>query len=294
MVTFSIVYFNLNIMKKLLVLFMAAVFMITSCNNSKQAKFTKLDEPSVYDEKLNGKVESVTEKTYWAVAEGDNFKKGNLVTTKEHDSLGVYYDFEAKFDSSGDHVMKFNLLNDNNSIVSKWQYFKEKNRLSMTKWTLGDHFNIQVYKSPISGYTRYEYNDKGQRTKGVDYMANVDTIIYTWPENHSEAGDTTKVQQFDNKGILLDSWINLFNDKKQYMGGVNYGKDDVIKWLWEIKYNEKGYWSEWTNYDKDKKVITVYTRTYPEYDAKGNWINAITKDNKDHTWYSERAYSYFQ
>jgi len=281
-------------MKKLVVIVMASVFLAIACKSTKKAEFTLLTEPSNYNEKLNGKVEKITEKTYWAIAEGDNFKKGNLVTTKEHDSLGFYYDFEAKFDSSGDHVLSYNMLDDKNNIVSNWQYFKENSRVSMTKWTLGDPFYIEMYKSPISGYTKYEYNDKGQITEAVDYMANIDTIIYRWTNKYSEAGDTHKLQQFDSKGILLGSWNNLNNDKKQYLGGVNFDKDGVIRWSWEIEYNEKGFWSEWTNYDKDKIVTSTYTRTYPEYDAKGNWINAITRNNKGQTWFSERTYTYFQ
>jgi hypothetical protein len=283
-------------MKKLIVLFIAIVFIATSCKNNKQTQCTLLTNPSPYIEKLNEKVEKVAEKTFWAIAEGAVYKKGNLLTTKEHDSLGLYYDFEATFDTSGDHLISCNYLDENNKIVSTWQFSKENNRLSSFKWTLGDPFHYQDYltSNPTSGYSTIKCNDKGQIISEVDYRANVDTLIFTWTNSYNEAGDTMEGQQFDNKGVLLGSWINVYNDKGQYVGGENYDKDGIPRWSWEIKYNEKGFWSEWTNYDKDKKVTSSFTRTYPEYDAHGNWLKAITKDNKDQTWFSERTYLYYQ
>ena len=48
-------------------------------------------------EKLNGKVESVVEKGYWAVPEGDTLIKGAKVTKHEFDSIGYTSDYKARF-----------------------------------------------------------------------------------------------------------------------------------------------------------------------------------------------------
>jgi hypothetical protein len=291
---FSNIYLNPIIMKILVGLLIAMAFIAASCNNNKQFGQTLLSNPSPYYEKLHGKVEKITEKTYWAVAEGDILNKGNIITTKERDSLHLYNDFEAKFDTSGDHIIDYNMVDENNKIISSWKFIKENNKLTSVNWTIGDSYNIQMYHTPLSGSTKYGYNDKGQIIDYVDYKANVDTVLYTWTNSYSENGDTIQGQQFDNKGVLLSKWLELFNGEEQFIGWEGYDQDGIKTGSMEIMHNENGFWSDWTNYDKDKKVTSSYTRTYPEYDANGNWVIAITKNNKGQTWLSERTYIYYQ
>jgi hypothetical protein len=190
--------------------------------------------------------------------------------------------------------MAYNMVDENSKTISSWKFIKENNKLTSVNWTLGDRGNIQMYHNPLSGITKYGYNDKGQIIDFIDYAADVDTILYTWTNSYSENGDTIQGRQFDNKGILLFEWLDLFNSEKQRIGWEGFDQYGVNTGSMEVRYNENGYWSDWTNYDKDKNVIGAYTRTYPEYDAHGNWVEAITKDNKGRVFISERTYLYFQ
>ena len=61
-------------MKKLIFLLALIVFAVASCKEKKPADYTRLGNFTPYQtymEKLNGKVETVAEKGYWAVPEGD-------------------------------------------------------------------------------------------------------------------------------------------------------------------------------------------------------------------------------
>jgi hypothetical protein len=233
---------------------------------------------------MNGKVAKVSERTYWAVADGDNFKKGNLVTGKERDSLKWDGDKEITFDTAGNEIICM-WPDENNKYIGIDLTLYQNNKPDSAKWIWGD---------TLQGYAKIKCNDQGKVINVANYFGKPDTLRDTWTFNYSKAGDTIEIQNFDNKGVLTNKYLHFFNDKGQFIGGEAYNKDGVLDALWKISYNEKGKVSEWTKLDKDKKVKEVYTRTYPDYDAKGNWVKAITKDNKGHIVMSERTYFYYQ
>ncbi len=273
-------------MKKFFVLLLAIVFIAAGCKKSKQAEYTILGDYTPYGgmiEKMDGKVMKVVERMYWAVADKDTFMKGNLVTGKERDSLKWPYDFEVTFDSIGD-LLNCKYLNENNKNVGSWQFLKEKKMFVSAKWTWLDTMKTNE---------KLGCNEKGIIISAEGYDPIKDTLMYKWTKSISKTGDTVEYLSYNSKGVFDSKIFDLFNDKGQYIGHESYNKEGVFDGSHVLTYGEIGPWSKWTNFDKDKKATRVYSRTYPEYDSRGNWIKAVTKDDKGHTVISERTYTYF-
>lgn len=272
-------------MKKLFVIFITVVFTVTGCKNSQQTKYTILGDYTSYEgfiEKMNGNVEKIVERMYWTVAVADTFKKGNLVTIKERDSLKAYYDYEADFDSVG-NLLSCKYLDENNKIVGDWQFSKENNKLALAQLT---------WQDTIRQYQKLKCDEKGRIIEAKGYRAKVDTLWYTYTVNYNEAGDTVVYLVYNSKGILEWKALNLYNEKGQFMCYETYDKDGAFTASNKVIYNEKGKMSEVTFFDKDKKVTETVQRTYTQYDAKGNWLKAVSKDTKGHVFISERTYTY--
>lgn len=274
-------------MRKLLILLLATVLIAYGCKKSEQARYTILGDYTPYTgfiEKMNGNVQQVTEKIYWTVADGDTIKKGNPVTIHERDSLKWYYDHEANFDSVG-NLLSCNYFDENNKIVGSWQFTKENHILVSAKWT---------WKDTIRENQQLTCNDKGIIIGVKAYDAIADTLTYTFTVDYNKTGDTVLYLGYNSKGILDLKVPNIYNDKGQFISWETYDKDGAFTGSNKVLYNEKGKLSEVTFFDKDKKATGTFTRTYPEYDAKGNWIKAISKDDKGNTVISERTYLYYE
>lgn len=273
-------------MKKVFTLLFVLICITQGCNKSKPAEYTILGDYTPYGgsiEKMNGKVQKVIEKAYWTVSEKDTIKKGNLITTKERDSLKWSYDYEANFDMAGD-LVSCNYFDENNKMIGSWQFFKKDNKLDSVKGTYRDTVNI---------YQKLKCNDKGIIIEAIQHSINPDTLMYTWVITTNKAGDTVLYTGTDSKGNFDTKVLNLYNEKGQFVSWESFKKDGIFDGSNKVLYDEKGKSSEIINFDKDKKVTDVYHMTYPEYDTKGNWLKAITKDTKGHTILTERVYTYY-
>jgi hypothetical protein len=273
-------------MKKLLFLLLATVLIMTGCTSKKPAKFTVLGDYTPYNafpENFIGKVEKVIEKNYWAIPDGDTFKKGNLITIKDRDSLNWSNDFEATFDIAGD-IVSCNYLNENNQSIYKWELMKENNILTSAKVILKDTVRISQ---------KLKCNADGKIIEISTYRSIVDTLISSSNIKYSEKGDTITRQFFNYKGAPTAKQIYLYNDEGQFLRRESYNEEGTFNGANDVEYNDKGKISRLTFYYKDKKVFLDGHYTY-DYDQKGNWTKAIAKDNKGNVVIEERTYTYFE
>jgi len=262
------------------------------CNG--QEEFTMLGHPASVQDKMNGKVQKVVFELFWGTGTGENIIKGNHITTRERDSLRVFYDFEATFDNTGDHIINYNTLDDNDRVVDNWKYFKENNQIVSSKWTFpkGKRIGGTIYPKG-DGYTKHLNNEKGQEIATEDYKADNDSLLLSFALKYNEAGDNIETKTFDGKGNLLGKWSTEYNDKRQAVGGVNYGPDGNIRSSYKYTINDRGKVSEATYFDKDKNVTGNPRYTYLEYDAKGNWIK-VGVESGPYVTYAERNITYFK
>lgn len=127
-------------MKKLIFLLALMILAAVACKEKKSAEFTRLGIYTPYQgymEKLNGKIESVTEKGYWAIPEGDTYIKGARITKKELDSIGYTYEYKAVFDADGDLVSS-TTFDENDKVIGVWRLYKVNNLYARSEYISDD------------------------------------------------------------------------------------------------------------------------------------------------------------
>ena len=273
-------------MKKLVYLFLVIVFVAAGCKNKQQSDFTIIGEFTPYQsnmEKLTGKVEKVTETNYWAVPDGESFKKGAKITKKQLDSLMYTSDFEVTYDIAG-NLLSCSAIDENKKIVNKWELTRENNILIRADFTS---------KDTLRSYQKLTCDKNGDIIESVSYKAVVDTLLERMVAERSTKGDTVIYKVFNYKGEQISKYILFYNDLKQFLGYQGYDKDGNYSGGDESKYDDQGKLSQLIFYNKDK-IPSSENSFVNEYDSKGNWVNQICKDKKGFAIIGERVYKYFE
>lgn len=273
-------------MKKV-ILFAALVLLAASaCKEKKPAEFTRLGIYTPYQgymEKLNGKVESVTENGYWAIPEGDSYIKGARVTKKELDSLGYTYEYKAVFDVDGD-LVSCTTFNENDRVIDSWRLYKVNNLYARSEYTMDDTVR---FRQVIT------CDEKGNPVLYEGYNEPADTLAQKIEFEGSYLNDTLTVRFFNQRSEAGGKYLFVFNDQGFLTHLDFYRKDGTFGSSQALNYNDKGFQSEYISLDKDKN-ITGKTYSAYEYDQRGNWIKATTRDERGFAIMSERIYTYFE
>jgi hypothetical protein len=274
-------------MKKEIALFIVIVFISFGCKTNRKTEYTILAEftPSGnwLVEKLNGKVEKLTEKIYWGVADGNNVIKGKLITSKEADSVGFGHIYELNFDAEGTLLSHKN-YKENNEYIGGWQFFMRNNRPDSVQ---------RIWNDTIRTYDKLKYNVQGLLSNAQEYNANTDTLVLSWTKAISKNGDTAEYKVYNNKGDLTWKLLHLFDQQGVFLGFESYGSDGNLMRYNKIAYNDKGIASVVTFFDGNKKPTYVMKRTY-EYDSRGNWIKLVATNDKGGMNVHERTITYFE
>ncbi len=279
-------------MKKPVILLIAIVFVIISCKNKKTTEYTVLGLYTPYQnagtpEKIIGKVEKMTERGYWAIPDGDTFKKGNPITDIERDSIGWPPNWECTFDISGDPVT-CSWLYANNKSIRRYETFKENNILTLAKL---------YYNDTLGKYEKIRHNADGDIIERKVFDAVADTLLYSYINKFSTKKDTNILAVYDYKGIPIGSIKTAIVDKdgkylSTYTVYIEGGKTHMFGQ--EFKYNEKGNNLGLIKWEDNKENVTEHWYASPvEYDQKGNVIMSIVKNKKGMVSIWERTYTYF-
>lgn len=274
------------IMKKLISLCFVVFFAAAGCMNNKPAVTTLLGDGTPYyqyPEMLVGKVSNVTEKNFWAIPDGDTFKKGTQLTSEDRKNLGGWTpDYEAAFNDAGELALcKF--LDETGTTTSTYQIAFEEGKTLKGK---------NLVKDSLAYYDVFKVDENGKRTGFERFHPIADTIMGNLEINTGKPENTMEYKMVTTKGAVLYKLVVYFNDKKQFTHSEAFGKDGTFRYSNVVKYNEKGNVSELTLLDKERKVSAVNYFTY-DYDNKGNWTRAIVKDDKGIVVIEERNYSYY-
>jgi hypothetical protein len=273
-------------MKKLIFLLALIVFAVASCKEKKPADYTRLGDFTTYQtymEKLNGKVESVAEKGYWAIPEGDTFVKGAGITKHELDSIVYTYDYKAIFDMDGD-LVSCTTFDENENVINQWSFSKVNNVLARAEFTSDDtvRYNVLITCDESGNPVLYEAFD-----------ALADTLIQKIEIKGSEINDTIIAQYYNSKGEPGGKNLGIYNELGLLTNSENLRKDGTPGSSYKLDYNDKGFNSEAIFFDKDKKKTSSTSSTY-EYDNMGNWVKTICKDDRGFATIFERVYTYFK
>lgn len=274
-------------MKRLIILLALVLFAAAGCKEKENTDYTRVGDFTPYlnfQEKLNGKVELVTEKSYWTIPEGDTYVKGAKVTKHELDSVGWTYDFKAQYDEGGNLVSSVT-TDENDAIINRWEIKKVEELISRGEYSKGD---------TLKRYAIITAGEEGMSLLFEIFDAVTDTIIQKAERSGKDLSDTLRVKYFDSRGEFIFTDLLAFDDHGLMPYAVRIGADGTFIGGIMIKFNENGFMSETSFLDGEKKITGTNQFTY-EYDNRGNWIKAICKDPASGiTMMSERSYKYFE
>ena len=277
---------NIKHIIQFLFLLLAIIFTVNG-QNKNPSEYSMLGYYSPYQnyspERLNGKVEKVIQKGYWAIPDGDAFRKGNRVTIKERKSR--YYDWEVIFDESGD-VKTCIYIDENNKVLRKVELIKENNILTLA-----------TYDDSRSVYDKLKCNSEGDIIELLQFSTGVDTLMWRSSFKFSLKRDTLTNLIYDHKGILRAKAISLVDKDGQFSSRSYHDGNGIYQRGQEFEFNEKRNFIKGSSYNERKELtVDVYFSDF-EYDQKGNWIKAIMVPlfvNEGDTVIWERTYTYFE
>lgn len=273
-------------MKKLIIPLAIAALAVLSCTTEKPAGTTILGDGTPYSnspEILIGKVKTLVEKNYWAIPDGNSFKKGKPLTLAEHDSLGWTDDFEAVYDENGVIIVCTGL---DETGKSTWKNENIIENKLVAKRNL-------IRKDTLWLYNQFKYDNNGFLISASRFRAGVDTLLFSVNVKTNSIGYPTEFLLINQKGEQAERYVYTYDEQNRFIKFEAYDKDGQINFIYEVKYNDKSKVSELKIKDKDNKVTDSNYFTY-EYDAKGNWVKAVVKDDQNHVVIEERSYTYFE
>lgn len=274
-------------MKKRFLPLTIAALIAFSCTTEKPVGTTILGDGTPYGnspEIMVGKVKTVVEKNYWAIPDGEAFKKDHPLTRADRDSLGNWTDdFEASYDENG-IIQVCDGLDESGNKTWKNESVIENKRLA------GMNF---IRKDTLRVYDQFKYGGNGFLADAKRFRAGVDTLIMSAAVKTNAVGYPTEFQTFNSKGEPTGKYIQTYDEQNRFIKFETVDKAGTVTFTQEVKYNDKSKVSELIFRDKDNKIAAANYFTY-DYDQKGNWIRAIVKDGKNHVVIEERTYTYFE
>lgn len=273
-------------MKKRFLPLTIAAIIVFGCATEKPTGTTILSLGTPYgtsQEIMIGKVKTVVEKNYWALPDGDSYKKGNPLTKADRDSLkGWTDDFEAVYDENGVFVNGTG-LDENDKPIWKNESIIENKQVA--------RMNI-FGKDTLREYIELKYGDNGFLISGTRTRGGLDTLMESITMKTNAVGYPTEFMVFNPKGEPAYKVVLTYDEQNRFTKLEVFDKGGIINFIYEVKYNDKSKVSELLLKDKENNITSSNYFTY-EYDAKGNWIKAIVKDDKNHVVIEERSYIYF-
>jgi len=274
-------------MKRLIILLAFVLFAAAGCQEKKPADYTRLGDftpNSSLQEKLNGKVESVVEKSYWAIPDGDTYIRGARLTRHEIDSLKISNDFRAEFDAGG-NLVSCTTIDENDAVITRRDMIKVNELVTRAEFRSGD---------TLKSYVIITSKDDGLPTLYESFDALTDTLRQRFDETGTDISDTIRVRGFSPGGELQGTAEYVYNELGLLTSTYGYGPDGTLEGRMEIKYNDRGFMSEIKFKEGEGKIKTMYTLTYEQVD-NGNWVRAIFRDHEDdRIFITERVITYFE
>lgn len=274
-------------MKKFAILLVAVTLILPFCKQTAvEEKRPMLFYHTPYEaipEMLMGRVKQVTEKNFWAVPDGDSWKKGNPITLKDRDSVNWTKDFVVLFDEQGD-MISCTLTDENGNSLQKDELSKENGLITSARLTLRD---------TLRSYEKWSYDKSGRISEVNIFNANTDTLAYINRVLYSRGKDTVTYQIFSSRNVPGGRWIFLYDNTGKCIQSSYYNRNNECVGGQKIKYNDREKMSELVIFGGDNSIKGSNFFTY-EYDDKGNWTKAVVKDDMERHYIEERTYTYFE
>jgi hypothetical protein len=215
-------------MKKLILPLTIAAVITFSCATEKPAGTTILGDGTPYSnspEIMIGKVKTVVEKNYWAVPEGDSFKKGNPLTQADRDSMGGWTDdFEADYNING-VVSVCSFFYETGKPTKKIENVIENNLINRRNYFRNDS---------IKFYDLFKYAENGFLVSGSRFRTEVDTLMFSANIKTNQIGYPTEFQVINSKGEPAEKYVYAYDNQNRFTQFEVFDKEGKFNYRYEV------------------------------------------------------------
>lgn len=170
-------------MKRLIFLLCLPVLFFMGCMKQKPTESTVLQYFTPlgnYPYQLNGKIQKMTEKNFWAKVDDGKYLKGEKITQKELDSLSWMPDYEVILTRDG-LIENCSAIDENGNTI-----WKNQLKIENGKYVVNQFFRNDTLRY----YENIKYNEKGEFSELSRYRSIVDTLLMTGLILQNPTGDT--------------------------------------------------------------------------------------------------------
>jgi len=255
------------------------------CQDKGQLETTSLYFYTPYQEApehLYGKLISVKEVNYWTIEKDGLLIRGNQVTQKDCDSLGISSDYTAYFNEAGIPEKVDYMTYD--WKVNTWKIEINENLIRKASFYRGD---------TVRSYQLVEYDTNKRMTDAAAYWAHNDSLRYKVKFESGEKGEIEKVSYYNPTGTVLGVSYYKWNDKMQIVSTeFRNGKDSLLRSSTAV-YGENGFFSKIEYFDGTGAMENTLEMAYKTFDEKGNWLTGILSIKGKPIIFSTREYAYY-
>jgi hypothetical protein len=271
-----------------------AIVIIVGCSQKKPDRKTilKCGEYAFSPEILKGKIKKFKEQNYWGIEKDGKITKGDLITWKDIDSVGLSHSFIVYFDNSGTET-RYDLLYDDNTIK-----FSRISTYANGKCIRRDDIPIDSTKLSWFMQPKYwiplSYDVSGRLISGADFRTKVDTLMERQISKYDDKGNITKMEFFDSRNKKWESRIFSYDSEGNVIQMKFYGKNDSLVYTVISEFNEDGFLTKINLLNENPRIVTKCIIKDISFDDHGNLLEYFTNiDDGKYKILCERSIIYY-
>jgi hypothetical protein len=270
------------------------IVIIVGCSQKKPDKKTILGcgEYGFSPEILKGKVKTFKEQNYWAIEKDGKITKGDLITWKDIDSVGLSHSFIVYFDYLGS-ATRYDLLFDDNTIKFSSIYTYANGKCIRRDDIPIDSTKLSWFLQP-KYWIPISYDVSGHLISGADFRTKVDTLMERQISTYDDKGNITKVDYFDSRNKKWESRMFAYNSKGNITQMKFFGKNDSLVYTVISEFNDAGFLTKMDLINENPRILTKSVIKDISFDDHGNLLNYFTNiDDGKYKILSERSIVYY-
>ncbi|MCF8381900.1 MAG: hypothetical protein K9H49_20195 [Bacteroidales bacterium] len=271
-------------MKRTFFVFILFALFFSGCKQAEPEKITvelgALTPYALSPETLYGKVQKVTEKSYYADYVDGKFVKKERIGLAARDTFNWTNDFVAEFDESG-QIIRVDYLDEKDNVYeNNLIHFQGEDTMFVMGYK-NDSLNskVLVHIDELGRYNKSEILDKETDT--------IKTYILT---EFNEKDQILAWQFYDLEDNKVQKHVFSYNEQGRRNNYQYFNSKGERTVEMKFHYNESGFVDIHTLIDKNGEE-SVWEINY-EYDDMGNYLEAEYTDGKIYI-ITERSYEYF-
>lgn len=230
---------------------------------------------------LKGRVEQLTERSYFALPLENGFEKGEAIPYSERKSYQCTPDLLLRFSPEG-ILRSSSYMDVTGKPVSTWETECSDKQIIGARLTEKGNTVLWVH---------LQYSDEGVLEKMVQNDGIDSALSLTVEWGYDRNGRLCRLDNYNPEGIAVAHFLLEYNEAGKVM--IIQQKDEAGQTQQEMlyAYDDAGRkLSEFVKNTDDEVQVTEYS--YLAVDRKGNWVSAVARKNGTDI-FIERELSYY-